>query len=405
MLKMRHYLSAVIFRLALAGAGISAMATVGVAVAAVGDPEWAVEAVEPHEIEDLGALPGLPQWDFGFGLRVAAGYKDNVLLTDRTAAAESSVLLRAELEVFGWRLPQGDSLVDWTLLLTGIETTYPGVDGDGREERVWLAQAEVRYGFGDAFHLRSAVQGYWQDQVLDLSSLEAEGLRQRLQVGGVAAQAGGRWEFRPPWWTEAEVRAKRDTFRAVREDHDEWGGGARLGRHFADRRQALSLGATARRRDYAERNQVTVGGRPLPGTRLTFDQSEVEARLVSEWGRQRHWTSTLRSGLLRNRDNGTGFYDFDTTRHGAKLVWSSAPWRLEVDVQHRRYTYLVQLAGTGFDPPPRRRQDTFGLLRLERRWNRSLGFFAEFGHDRSRSNDLAGDYDATTLFGGFSWER
>lgn len=373
--------------------------------AAATDPELAALERELAAVDGLAELPGLPKWDFGIGLRAAVGYKDNVLLTDRSVAAESSVLLRAELEAFAWRLPQGDSLIDWTLLLTGVETNYPGVDGDGREERLWLAQAEVRYGFGEAFRLRSSVQGYWQDQVLDLSTLEAEGLRQRLQVGGVAWQGGGRWEFRQPWWVEADTRAKRDTFRAVREDHDEWGGGARLGRHFAERRHALSVGVGAKRRDYAERNQVTVGGRPLPDTRLAFDQIELDARLVSEWGAARTWTSTLRSGRLRNRDNGTGFYDFDTERYGVKLVWASAPWRVEADVQHRRYTYLVQVAGTGFDPPPRRRQDTYALFRVERRWTDRLGWFAEAARDRSRSNDLAGDYDATTVFAGLSWER
>jgi len=333
------------------------------------------------------------------GLRGSAGFKDNVLLTE-TGKIESA-FLRAELDAFLWRPPETLTDVYWTI--SGGETYYIGAPKDARSERVWITQAEIRYAIGTYFKAGLAVQGYYQDQVLDLSAGEIGTFRARLKVAGVTGGPNLRWEIWNPWWFEVSAGWKLEIYEGAPEDFDEPGYTVRIGRKLG-KRHDLSAAWTWRGRDYHDRNAYTVGGRPLPGTTLSTRWEQWELRLVSKWTDSGSWTSTLKFAGDRLRDSAFGFFDYDHWRADADVKWKRGPWEVRARFSRGAHDYLVQLAGTGFDPASREIVQTGLTLSAERRISDRLTGFAEIEAERNRTNDPDGSFRVNTAFAGIAFE-
>lgn len=331
------------------------------------------------------------------GLRGSAGFKDNVLLTE-TGRIESA-FLRAEADVFVWRPPAG--LTDLYWALSGSETRFLDAPDDARHERVWMTQGELRYAIGTFFKAGFTVQGYHQDQVLDLSAGEAATFRARLKVYGASAGPNLRWEIRNPWWFEVSTAWKLETYDGADADYDEPGTVLRLGRKLGKRHDA-SVAWLWRERDYRDRNAYTIGGRPLPGTSLTTRWHQGELRLVSKWSPA--WSTTLKLAGDRHRDSASGYFDYDHWRADIDLAWRRDPWKVRLTASRGAYEYLVQIAGTGFDPPPREITQTRAALTAERTITGRLSVFAELEVDRNRTNELGGSYRMNTAFAGLAYD-
>jgi hypothetical protein len=331
------------------------------------------------------------------GLRGGVGYKDNVLLTE-TGAIESP-FVTAEVDAFVWRPPA--ALTDFYWALTGVETHYLDAPGDANHERVWLTQGELRYAIGTFFKAGLMIQGYHMDQVLDLSTSEIGTFRARLKVYGVTGGPNLRWEFRNPWWIEATAAWKLETYEGAEEDYDEPGVVARLGRKFG-KRHNLSAAWLWRRRGYHDRNAYTVGGRPLPDTSLSTRWNQAELRFVSKWTAS--WSTTLKVAGDTLRDSASGYFDYDHWRADIDVAWRRDPWRLRLTGSHGIHEFLIQIAGTGFTPPPREIRQTRGALAFDRRLTGKLSVFAEVEVERNRTNEIGGSYRLNTGTAGLAYE-
>jgi hypothetical protein len=331
------------------------------------------------------------------GLRGSAGFKDNVLLTE-TARIESA-FLRADADVFVWRPPAG--LTDLYWALTGSETRYLDAPDDAKHERVWMTQGELRYTIGTYFKAGLTVQGYHQDQVLDLSTSEAATFRARLKVYGVSVGPNLRWEFRDPWWFEVSGAWKLETYDGAEADYDEPGTVVRLGRKFGKRHDA-SVAWLWRERGYRDRNAYTVGGRPLPGTSLSTRWHQGELRLVSKWNAS--WSTTLKLAGARLRDSASGYFDYDQWRADIDIAWRRDPWKVRLTASRGFYEYLVQIAGTGFDPPPREIRQSRVSLGAERQITDRLSAFAEVELERHNTNETGGSYRLNTAHAGLAYD-
>lgn len=331
------------------------------------------------------------------GLRGSAGFKDNVLLTE-TGRIESA-FLRAEADVFVWRPPA--ALTDLYWALTGSETRFLDAPGDARHERVWMTQGELRYAIGTYFKTGFTVQGYHQDQVLDLSASEAATFRARLKVYGVSAGPNLRWEFRNPWWFEVSAAWKLETYEGADADYDEPGTVLRFGRKFGKRHDA-SVAWLWRERSYRDRNAYTIGGRPLPGTSLSTRWHQGEARFVSKWSPA--WSTTFKFASDTLRDSASGYFDYDHWRADLDIAWRRGPWKVRLTASRGAYEYLVQVAGTGFDPPPREIRQTRGVLTAERKITGKLSVFAEAELERNNTNEAGGSYRLNTALAGLAYD-
>jgi hypothetical protein len=369
-------------------ARLLAVAVAFAARAASGEDEAAIPADLMDEL--LGTTVSV-------GLRGSAGFKDNVLLTE-TGQIESP-FLRAEADVFVWRPPA--ALTDMYWALTGSETRYFDAPGDARHERVWMTQGELRYAIGTYFKTGLTIQGYHQDQVLDLSTSEAATFRARLKVYGVSAGPNLRWEIRNPWWFEVSAAWKLETYDGADADYNEPGTALRVGRKLGKRHDA-SLAWLWRERDYRDRNAYTIGGRPLPGTSLSTRWHQGELRLVSKWSAA--WSTTLKFATDKLRDSASGYFDYDHWRADIDIAWRRDPWKIRLTASRGVYEYLVQVSGTGFDPPPREIRQSRLAVTAERRITERLSAFAEAEIERYNTNETGGSYRLNTALAGLAFD-
>lgn len=360
-----------------------------------------VRAVAAEDV-DLAGLPDdlfddLLGTQVSAGLRGGVGFKDNVLLTE--AGVIESAFLRAEIDALVWKPPA--ELTDAYWAITGMETHYIDAPDDAKGERVWMTQAELRYAIGTYFKAGLMLQGYHQDQVLDLSTSGISTFRARLKVTGVTGGPNLRWEFRDPWWFEISAAWKLETYVGAEEDFDEPGTVLRFGRKLG-KRHDLSAAWLWRRRDYHDRNAYTIGGRPLPGTDLLTQWNQAEIRLVSTWGTA--WTSTLKLVGDKLRDSASGYFDYDHWKADLDLTWRNDPWQVRLGVSRGVHDYRVQVAGTGFDPPPREIRLTRLVGSAERKITEKLSAFLEVEIERSRTNEAGGSYQLNTAMAGVGYE-
>lgn len=354
--------------------------------------EWA--ALPPELRAELEALKP-PTWQAGVSAKLAAGWRDNPLLS--AVNREERAFVRTQLETFLWRLPKGA----WEAMtfLNGDVIRYVQPLPDLAGEQSWFGQAEVRWQPRPGLRASLSTQGYFQDQVIDLSATETERSVARLRVTG--AVLGGEVRITPaaPVSLVALTQAHESRYRGFSEDFGEIKLGGRL---VWTPHEAWNVTATvlSRVRDYEARPAYTVGGRPLTGTLLSLHQDEAELKVAFTRGR---WQTSLTALGLENRDGGSGYFDYDERRGRASIEWKKDPWRLSLEAAAVRYRYRVQTVGIGFDPPRRRRDDVEVTLRAERTLRTRWTWFGEVQGERSRTNEANASYTQTTVMAGLAY--
>src|SRR5437763_1087918 len=88
----------------------------GIVALAASLPAWYLMAAQATNDPDLA----IPKWSHFFNIREAAGFKDNVLLSQ--SQREASPLLSTELELFVVRLPVDDT--EFTFFTTANDLRY-----------------------------------------------------------------------------------------------------------------------------------------------------------------------------------------------------------------------------------------------------------------------------------------
>lgn len=361
--------------------------------------QWA--ALPPELREELQAILG-PAWVWGATVRLAAEWRDNVLLSPVSSTARA--LGRAQLESYLWRRPAG--AWEWLGFLNGdvarLMERLPELAG----EQEWFGHLEGRWTPRPGWKAVLTAQAYFQDQVLDLSATETERFVARMRVTGGRAGADLTVPLRGAWALVAGGRAHRSDYVEFAEDFTEGEGSAALRwrvQRGEERSLETTLGWTERRRTHPDRNQYTAGGRPLPGTRLRFriEEARLETKVV-----RGAWSGGVVLTTLLNRDLGSGYFDY--AERGVRLTLERATprWRVTAEAGGARSRYNVQTVGIGFDPPLRRRDYRELRLRVERVLNPRWTLFADAAAERSRENEAGGTYRARMLALGVArvWE-
>jgi hypothetical protein len=163
---------------------------------------------------------------------------------------------------------------------------------------------------------------------------------------------------------------------------------------------ALSAGWFESHRDYKQRTQYSASGRALPGTQLSFRSRDAELKARTAWKLAGDWSVTVTGGRTENRDEGSGYFNYDQKRGRLEIGWRRAAWRVGVDGEIKHMVYLVQTAGSGIAPPARFTDDHEATARVERELNTRWTIFLEHHWERSRSNLTEFSYRANTAIGG-----
>ena len=362
------------------------------------DPASAAATAPTAEEIAAAALPEPRAWELTGNLRTAFGYKENVLLS--AVRSESSAFAQAEAEVFWWRLPT--ERFEAIAFANGALTRFFDSEENPREWQAF-AHAEARWCPAAALQATGVVEGYYLDQVFDLSESDAERFTERLAMRGMLTTAALRWNFWRNMWMELKPGVQRDVYRDGSDDNRQQTGRATIGRSFAGGRVEVFLAGQALRRDYERRVQYTAAGRPLVGTELEFRQREGELRIDVAWSEGKRWSTSTSASIMTNDDNGSGYFDYRHRAIRQEVTWTRAPWKARLTGRAGRFDYDVQTEGIGINPPKRLKEEFLGRLRIEREWRKRAVLYADWQWERSRSNDLLASYRVKTAALGVDW--
>lgn len=338
----------------------------------------------------------LPTWEFEGTLSGSLGYKDNVLL--QPVPTESSGFWRTGLEMFLWRLPEKST--EFILMLDAVDVRYFTTDETDGEQMAFLHGA-FNWVTADWSKLGIKGQVVYQDQVLDMSANESDTYIGQVQVFS--------YVFDPEWEVSltrdltvaVSGLARADRYRQGPDDFEDIGGRLGLGYRIGTW-TAIDLKVTALQRDYATREQYTAGGRPVLGTSLSVDQRTADLRVQLGGGPESRWKLRPKVAWLEQRDNGSGYFDYNRATIGLQLTWTQAPWRFTLGGDFYHYEYLTQTVWVG-QLERRKKDDFYGRIRTEYRFSESWRAHLELEWESSRTNEAYGTYDATNAFTGISW--
>lgn len=350
-------------------------------------------------------------WKFTAEADASAGYDDNIYLS--TTDPIGGGFVRGGLDARLMRLPTPTDPFSGFAFVTGDSTHFfsgsravdplTGAVNRRPDEEEWDSGLEVHWQPLPALEFSAEADGYYQDQVFDLSATTAAHTIAEMRDLTALGFLRARWHFWRGFWLEGEVQQQHDHFTEFSgENFDQRGGAGRLGWSRAGRAE-VSFTYAERRRDYFEQTQYTAVGRALAAP-LSFIQREGNLRGEIDWSLGGDWSAATTLGYLANRDNGPGYFSFDEKSAHEELAWERGAWRIALDGKAARYVFTVQQVGFGTAPTPRLVENYDDSLRVERKLAAHWKVFAEEHWERNRSNDGTSLYPSsyrtnTTLAG------
>jgi hypothetical protein len=324
----------------------------------------------------------------------STGWRENVMLSPY--APNDRAFGRTEVEAL--YLAHRDEW-QFTSFLNGDVLRYFSAPPETSGEAAWFARGEVRWQHWKPWRLALKLDGFLQDAVFDLSEAEAVRTVARLRVRGAIAGLVPRLTLPGGFEVEPLFQVRRTDYRTFAGDYDEARHGLRL--HW---QRWEWLGAEVswheHRRSYAERQNYTLGGRALAGTHLRFEQHVGAAKLTSAWQAAGEWTAELKGERLQNRDNGSGFFNYDQDGWGGEVGFRHQRWNVTSDYGARRLVYLNQTVGTGIAPPSRRSDSREAGVKIERELSDRWTIFLQHRWERTDSNEPGFSYATRTTSGG-----
>lgn len=336
-------------------------------------------------------------WSFTAAASASVGYNDNLLLS--FSNAERSAFTRGGLELLLWRVPRGR--VDYFAFLNAEGTRYSSGESVHAESEAF-AGIEWRYRRDDRWSVQVDAEGYYLDQVFDISDTNITRVVADLKVSGLKAGPTVHWNLRSWLWLEGAVKATRERYEDGLNDASIRESIARLGVKPGSRVE-LAIDASEVRRDFDSRTRYTIGGRPTTGE-LVVHERQLDGKATIEWGSGRHWKTVTRGGGLEYLDNGSGYLNYRQRHLGLDIDWSVGAWSMNLAGETRLKTYEVQTAGTGLAPlPALLKEEYVATARVERRFSRNWTWFGEYRWERTRSNDRINEYRLNEGLLGVRW--
>jgi hypothetical protein len=356
----------------------------------------------PDDVKDfLAELDEKSDWFPSASLTALAGHRDNVGLSTLVPQAANFAEVRGE--GFLWWQPL-DSAWEALAMIDGRYRHYennPVVD----DEQSWLGQAELTWMPGRWLDVKARTQGFYQDEVLDLSTSAAQRTVLPIQVLGGRADLKAQVYLPVGFSIESRAGTQRADYQLVAEDYysRDWWHGANWS---PARWVKVSYGQQTIDRDYDFRSQTTAGGRAIVDTFLSFAQDEEQGRLRLKFDWRGEWQFNVLGGRLENRDNGAGFFDYDWERWQGELEWVSPEdrWEFRVEWEEKSTNYVNQTVGAGLNPAGREQIDRFwrgeAIWRFHPRWNARV----EYEDTLSESKEVDATYRDRTIWFGLSFD-
>jgi len=333
-------------------------------------------------------------WDASARVTAGFGYRENVLRS--SIASENSGFFLSSADATFIRLSETGALL--ALYLLGEDTRYFNAPSVGYEQ-LFSGTVQGALPVSERNELGGQVNYLYQHQILDVS--ETEAILRRVLVDGHAITVRPHWKYTlgAGWALKLEGQALRQIYEADLDDFWEGGGRLSLIRAYGNRSEA-SVGYQSRHRFYDTREQFDEYGVIIPGTSLVYWQQEVGGQWRHYWDKARRWRTTSKLGYMFNRDNGSGYFDYERILFKQQLRWANGVWEVKVNARFGWYFYQTQAVGD----EPRERSYVALDARVERRLGKHWLLYAAGEREWNMSNDRLDDYDDWMASGGVGVE-
>lgn len=330
-------------------------------------------------------------WTFEGEAAFSVGYKDNILQSRVTDS--SSAFVRTAFDASTMRFSDTGSYL--LFYLFGEDTRYSDAPSVNYEQIVSaLVNGAVPAGTDD--HLGAEAIYLYQHQIYDASETQVD--QRRLLVLGHSLAVRPYWDhvFSNAWAQRFEFAILRQYFEVELDDYREAEGRFVLTRNYGHRSE-VSAGFRYMQRHYDTREQFDPDGVAIAGSDLIYVQQELQGEWRHYFDEARHWRSLAKWSGMLNRDNGSGYFDYDRLLLREQLRWDNGVWLVKGDARFGWYFYKVQqVLGE-------RRERSYASvdLRIERRFGDHFSLFAEAEQVWNFSNDPLDEYNSWTAHGGF----
>ena len=333
-------------------------------------------------------------WDVSGRAEVGGGYRHNVTLT--SVSPESSPFVSVAADASFIRL--SDTGSELTMFFLGQDRQYsdaPSVDG----ERFASGTVQLARPVGLRNKLSMEFSSFYQNQVMDVSETETN--LTSILVEGVGMSLKPRWNHTlgTGWEVRLEGVGGRQLYADELDDFWEAGGKLSLARSYGHKSE-LSVNFQSLHWLYDGREQTDQEGTDVPGTSLVFWRPEVLGQWRHNWDRERRWTTTTKVGWLWNKDNGSGYWNYDRLALSQRVRWRQGGWEIAAGARLGWYFYRVQSVGE------ERRERSYASLdlRVERRLGKHWFAYVSGESDWNWSNQSLDQYSDWTAGAGIGRE-
>lgn len=338
-------------------------------------------------------------WTEAVTLRSGAGYRDNVLLS--AVNSRGSGFFTSGLDLMFYRLP----LDGWEVILfaSGDDLRYWNDAGTANED-FWIGSAQVNRHFNDHWQAGLAVQGFYQDQVLDAAAGGQIVSQPTNYLGkGVIIKPSVRHDFSHRLWLQFEGTASRLYYRSPLDDQWRGGGILTAGWDYGHKSE-LTLSYDSQMEFDDDTPDANAQGTALPGTHLSVWRNRVQLADKHYFDEAARWRARTRINFDFYRDNGSGFYDFDAYGAAEELRWQANGWSITGSAGIVYLRNPVQTATLSPSPSLLFRNIVDCTFRIERQVWKNLKFYAQYDLEHALSNDPSGKYNANSSLGGLEWD-
>lgn len=340
--------------------------------------------------------PGTPVvvYDGITQVSTSMGYRDNILLSSITQ--ESSLFFQTVLDTSLLRMSESGAFL--MLYLLAEDTRYFNAPSVNYEQLI-SASAQYTTPVGDRDKIGLQTDYLYLHQIFDASETETD-LRSILAEGH-SITLRPHWEhtFGGGWTAQLEAEALRQTYKEELDDYSEGSGQMSLMYSYGNRSEA-SIDWQHSARTYDTREQYDRAGLPVANTELHFRQNLFVTRWRHNWDKKRHWQTTTRFSYLFNRDNGSGYFDYDRQLLRQQVRWTQNDWSINANVDFGQYLYSTQKIGDD----RRERSYTAVDMLVERQLGEHWRIQLAAEHEWNHSNDPLDTFRTWTASTGITYE-
>lgn len=346
----------------------------------------------------------VPLWDTVYTLRSGFGYKDNVFLSH--SDAQGSTFVTGGADIMALRVaPTGPQ---YNFFASGDANHYFSTTSRHNEYTAF-AQAQVENDFSAFFKGSLAAEYFYQDQVLDVSFIDASiagtnVTTQSAPVRGhtITARPTGRFSLPHQLWLALESPLTFQYYQEPLDDYRTTGAKLTLGWTYGYNSR-MTLSYEPGWRYYNNDEALTETGEPIPGTQRKRFQQDALLTWRHYWDESKHWRTTTKLGGRLAEENGGGFSDYKMLLASAQIQYRIGPWEISGEARARWYDYDNQTVSVT-DSSKLKRTDWILAGRIEREITAHLKVILGYEREATSSTDDLESYTVNTVSGSLQLE-